>query len=52
MVFGLIELYRMIKVKIFLLKSFGVNETGGNPAGVVLSAENLTDGQKKLSPKK
>lgn len=51
MVFDLIELYRMIKVKIFLLKSFGVNETGGNPAGVVLSAENLTDGQKKAISK-
>jgi PhzF family phenazine biosynthesis protein len=51
MVFDLIELYRMTKVKIFLLKSFGVNETGGNPAGVVLSAENLTDGQKKAISK-
>jgi PhzF family phenazine biosynthesis protein len=41
----------MIKVKVFLLKSFGVNETGGNPAGVVLSADVLTDDQKKAISK-
>jgi len=41
----------MTKVKIFLLKSFGVDETGGNPAGVVLNADNLTDEQKKSRTK-
>lgn len=37
----------MQKVKVYLLKSFGADETGGNPAGVVLHAENLSDQQKK-----
>lgn len=37
----------MQKVKVYLLKSFGVDETGGNPAGVVLNTENLSDNQKK-----
>lgn len=41
----------MTKVTAFLLKSFGVNETGGNPAGVVLNAENLPDEQKKAISK-
>lgn len=37
----------MQKVKVYLLKSFGVDETGGNPAGVVLNAEILSDNKKK-----
>jgi PhzF family phenazine biosynthesis protein len=41
----------MVKVKVFLLKSFGVDETGGNPAGVVLGADALTDEQKKAISK-
>ncbi|MEN9389015.1 MAG: hypothetical protein RLY61_99, partial [Candidatus Parcubacteria bacterium] len=35
------------KATVYLLKSFGVDETGGNPAGVVLNTENLSDNQKK-----
>lgn len=34
-------------VKAYLLNVFGVDESGGNPAGVVLDADNLTDEQKK-----
>lgn len=37
----------MTKVTAYLLKSFGVDDTGGNPAGVVLNAEHLSDQQKK-----
>lgn len=36
-----------MKIKVYLLNAFGVNSSGGNPAGVVLDAENLTDEQKK-----
>jgi PhzF family phenazine biosynthesis protein len=36
-----------MRVKVYLLKSFGVNENGGNPAGVVLDADGLSDAQKK-----
>lgn len=36
----------MNKIKVYLLKSFGVDENGGNPAGVVLGADALTDKQK------
>lgn len=36
-----------MRVKVFQLKSFGVDETGGNPAGVVLNAEELSDEQRK-----
>lgn len=36
-----------MKIKVSLLKSSGVDETGGNPAGVVLEADILTDEQKK-----
>ena len=39
-------------VKVFLLKSFGINESGGNPAGVVLNTELLNDEQKKIISKK
>lgn len=34
-------------VKAYLLSSFGVDELGGNPAGVVLNSEKLNDAQKK-----
>lgn len=34
-------------VTAYLLNVFGVDESGGNPAGVVLNADNLTDEQKK-----
>lgn len=34
-------------VKTYLLNSFGVNQDDGNPAGVVLNAEKLSDIQKK-----
>ena len=37
-----------MKAKVFLVKSFGVDESGGNPAGVVLDAGGLTDEQKQL----
>jgi len=36
-----------MEIKVFLLKAFGVDESGGNPAGVVLNAEDLTEEQKK-----
>ncbi len=36
---------------VYLLKSFGVDEMGGNPAGVVLDANNLSDEQKKAISK-
>jgi len=36
-----------MQIKAYLLNSFGVTEAGGNPAGVVLNADNLTDDQKK-----
>lgn len=42
----------MTKITVYLLKSFGVDEAGGNPAGVVLEAGDLTDEQKKLISKK
>ncbi len=38
-------------MKVYLLKSFGVDESGGNPAGVVLDADSLTDVQKKYISK-
>lgn len=38
-------------VKAYLLNVFGVDESGGNPAGVVLDADNLTDEQKKIIAK-
>lgn len=39
--------YRSMKtVEVYLLKSFGINSEGGNPAGVVLNAESLTDEEK------
>jgi len=41
----------MSKERVFLLKSFGVDESGGNPAGVVLNSDNLTDEQKKAISK-
>lgn len=34
-------------VKAYVLKVFGVDESSGNPAGVVLDADNLTDAEKK-----
>ncbi len=34
-------------IKAYLLNVFGVDESGGNPAGVVLHADELTDEQKK-----
>lgn len=40
-----------MKTKAYLLKSFGVDETGGNPAGVVLDAESLSDVRKKFISK-
>lgn len=41
----------MIKIKVYLLKSFGINENGGNPAGVVLDANELNDEQKRTISK-
>ncbi|MEK7571540.1 MAG: PhzF family phenazine biosynthesis protein [Patescibacteria group bacterium] len=35
-----------MQVTVYLLHSFGVETSGGNPAGVVLDAEQLTDKQK------
>ena len=40
-----------MKVTVYLLSSFGVDHSGGNPAGVVLKADNLTDDQKKTIAK-
>lgn len=37
----------MKKITVYLLKSFGADKTGGNPAGIVLDADDLTDDQKK-----
>ncbi len=36
----------MKEIKVYLLKSFGINPNGGNPAGVVLNADELTSAQK------
>lgn len=36
----------MNRIRVYLLKSFGVDQTGGNPAGVVLDADTLSDKQK------
>lgn len=36
-----------MKVNVYLLNAFGVDKHGGNPAGVVLDADDLTDAQKK-----
>lgn len=36
-----------MKIKVYLLNAFGVNKSGGNPAGVVLDADDLTDEAKK-----
>src|SRR5258708_4553807 len=40
-----------MKTKIYLLNAFGVDSQGGNPAGVVLDADSLTDIQKKYISK-
>lgn len=40
------ENLRLMKVEAFLVNSFTANGTGGNPAGVVLHAENLSDEEK------
>src|SRR5258708_6491394 len=40
-----------MKIKVYLLNGFGVNKSGGNPAGVVLDAEHLTNDQKKAIAK-
>jgi len=39
-------------VKAYLLNVFGVDESGGNPAGVVLDADTLADEQRKQLQKK
>lgn len=36
-----------MKYTVFLVSAFGVNQDGGNPAGVVLNADSLSDAQKK-----
>ena len=41
----------MIKVRVYLLKSFGIDKTGGNPAGVVLDSNSLTNEQKMIISK-
>ncbi|PIY70200.1 PhzF family phenazine biosynthesis protein, partial [Candidatus Roizmanbacteria bacterium CG_4_10_14_0_8_um_filter_36_36] len=40
-----------MKIKVYLLSAFGVSKNGGNPAGVVLNADSLTDNQKKAISK-
>lgn len=44
--FELFERVTALHAEAFLVNSFTVNGTGGNPAGVVLNAENLSDDQK------
>jgi PhzF family phenazine biosynthesis protein len=41
-----------MKIIVYLLSSFGKDTSGGNPAGVVLNADRLTDFQKKAIAKK
>lgn len=41
----------MSKEKVYLLRSFGIDETGGNPAGVVLNSDDLSDEQKQAISK-
>lgn len=36
-----------MKIKVYLLRAFGIDKDDGNPAGVVLNADNLTDSQKQ-----
>jgi PhzF family phenazine biosynthesis protein len=38
----------MMETVAFLLNAFGVHRDGGNPAGVVLNADDLTDAEKRL----
>jgi len=44
--------FNNMKVTVYLLNSFGVGEIGGNPAGVVLNTEKLSDYQKKVIAQK
>ncbi len=37
-----------MKTEIRVINSFSINETGGNPAGVVLNADHLTTAQKQM----
>lgn len=41
-----------MKIKVYLMSSFGIDTSGGNPAGVVLDADNLSESQKKQSQKR
>ena len=34
-----------MEIEVFVVSAFGMNETGGNPAGIVLEAEGLSDSQ-------
>jgi len=40
-----------MKINAYLVSSFGIDASGGNPAGVVLDADSLTDLQKKAIAK-
>lgn len=41
-----------MKVKVYILNAFGKANIGGNPAGVVIDADNLSDDQMQLISKK
>jgi PhzF family phenazine biosynthesis protein len=41
-----------MEASVFVINSFSIDSTGGNPAGVVLDADNLSNSQKQLIAKK
>ncbi|MCB0334808.1 MAG: PhzF family phenazine biosynthesis protein, partial [Bdellovibrionales bacterium] len=34
-----------MEIEVFVVSAFGMNESGGNPAGIVLDAQGLSDSQ-------